>query len=348
LEGYNMTSKELESSKQELHELPAQIRAEHLEFHPLANVFPLLEGKEFDALVADIKANGLRERITLYEDKILDGRDRYRACLEAGIAVKIEDFEGDEADALAFVISKNIHRRHLTPKLRRSLLVELVTASPEKADRVIAREANVEHKQVSRARRKAESTGAIAPVDKRTGADGKARKQPARRKPDATEQEIRNHKALCNEFEAFNKAEAERGRMVKFTPERMDQIKNLVERGMSKEEIASTVGVPVGALQVACSRAGISLSKPLPPAEPVSSGISEHDQHPGRDIGAASSGECERLRVRNAELENEVHRLKRQIISLDSEIGELKAQLLDIPDFLDRTGSAGKAAPSTR
>ncbi len=52
----------------------------HLAFHPLANVFPLLEGEEFDALVADIAASGLCEAVWLYEGQILDGRNRYRAC----------------------------------------------------------------------------------------------------------------------------------------------------------------------------------------------------------------------------------------------------------------------------
>jgi hypothetical protein len=53
-----------------------------------------------------------------------------------------------------------------------------------------------------------------------------------------------------------------RGRRIKFTPERFHQIKNLVERGMSREEIAEIIGVTVGSLQVTCSKIGISLRRP--------------------------------------------------------------------------------------
>src|SRR5262245_42355690 len=53
-----------------------------------------------------------------------------------------------------------------------------------------------------------------------------------------------------------------RGRQIKFTPERIAQIKNLVERGKSCEEIAELIGVTVGSLQVTCSRLGISLRRP--------------------------------------------------------------------------------------
>src|SRR5262245_35294404 len=51
-------------------------------------------------------------------------------------------------------------------------------------------------------------------------------------------------------------------RQTKFTPERIRQIVNLVERGKSREEIAELVGVTVGTLQVTCSRFGISLRRP--------------------------------------------------------------------------------------
>src|SRR5262249_12126355 len=52
-----------------------------------------------------------------------------------------------------------------------------------------------------------------------------------------------------------------RGRQIKFTPERLEQIRDLVERGKSREEIAELIGVTVGSLQVTCSRLGISLRR---------------------------------------------------------------------------------------
>src|SRR5262249_1998506 len=51
------------------------------------------------------------------------------------------------------------------------------------------------------------------------------------------------------------------GRQVKFTPERLQQIRNLVERGKSREEIAELIGVTVGFLQVTCSGLGIRLRR---------------------------------------------------------------------------------------
>jgi len=60
-----------------------------IKFQPLADLFPLMEGAEFDALVADIKANGLRELITVYQNKILDGRNRYHACRALGIEPRL-------------------------------------------------------------------------------------------------------------------------------------------------------------------------------------------------------------------------------------------------------------------
>ena len=84
-----------------------------IEFHPLAEIFPLIEGREFDELVADIKAHGLRCPIILHTDgRILDGRNRYLACLDAGVAPDYDNWDGVGL-AADFVQSLNGPRRHL-------------------------------------------------------------------------------------------------------------------------------------------------------------------------------------------------------------------------------------------
>jgi ParB-like chromosome segregation protein Spo0J len=156
--------------------------AKQLEFHPIADMFPLMEGEEFNALVADIKANGLREPIVLYEGKIIDGRNRYRACLAAGRKARVFNYDKDVVkDPVAYVISKNIHRRHLTAEQRRDLIAKLIAANPEKSDRAIAEQTKGSHQTVGRVRKAVEATGPDGPVEKkRVGKDGKARKQPAK------------------------------------------------------------------------------------------------------------------------------------------------------------------------
>jgi len=83
-----------------------------IEFHEIADLFPLMHDKEFEALVASIKANGLRESILLYEGKILDGRNRYNACLEAEIKPRFEKWRGD--DPWEFVWDTNAERRNIS------------------------------------------------------------------------------------------------------------------------------------------------------------------------------------------------------------------------------------------
>src|SRR5262249_35403475 len=89
-----------------------------LEFHPAANLFPLLEedSAEFKELVEDIKAHGQQLPILTFEGKILDGRNRYRACRAAGVKPEIGDvLLKDGQGPVDFVLSLNERRRHLTP-----------------------------------------------------------------------------------------------------------------------------------------------------------------------------------------------------------------------------------------
>jgi len=87
-----------------------------MEFHEVANIFPLLTGNEFESLRDDIKTNGLLEPIVIHEGKILDGRNRYTACLGADVFPDTVDYDGN--DPLGYVLSKNLHRRHLNESQR--------------------------------------------------------------------------------------------------------------------------------------------------------------------------------------------------------------------------------------
>jgi DNA-binding Lrp family transcriptional regulator len=153
-------------------------------FHPLANLFPLMEGEEFDALVADIKENGLFERIILFEGMILDGRNRYRALLAAGLdPADANKFTIDGAafvdDPAVFVVSANIHRRHLTAEQKRDVIAKLLKAAPEKSNRQIAKTAGVSHPHVAKVRAEMEEAGDVETVS--TSIDTKGRKQPAKK-----------------------------------------------------------------------------------------------------------------------------------------------------------------------
>lgn len=81
------------------------------EYHPFSNIFPLLEGAAFAEFAANIEKRGLEQLIVLFEGKILDGRNRYRACLETGEKPRFKEYEGD--DPIGFVMSLNLSRRHL-------------------------------------------------------------------------------------------------------------------------------------------------------------------------------------------------------------------------------------------
>jgi N6-adenosine-specific RNA methylase IME4 len=80
-------------------------------FHPLANIFPLIDGQPFADLVGDVIKHGVREPVWLYEGQILDGRNRWRAAEVAGVECPTVEYKGD--DPLEFVLSLNLRRRHM-------------------------------------------------------------------------------------------------------------------------------------------------------------------------------------------------------------------------------------------
>lgn len=85
--------------------------------HPVAAIFPLMTGDEFDSLRLDIKEYGQHEPIWLHEGQIIDGRNRYRACRALGLEPVTREWDG-EGSLVAFVMSQNLHRRHLNASQR--------------------------------------------------------------------------------------------------------------------------------------------------------------------------------------------------------------------------------------
>jgi len=102
-----------------------------MEFHEIANAFPLIDGSEFDELCRDIAANGLLEPIWTYQGKILDGRNRYRACQAVGVNPQYREYTGD--NPLNFVISLNLKRRHLNESQRAVIAAKLANMTKRDA-----------------------------------------------------------------------------------------------------------------------------------------------------------------------------------------------------------------------
>jgi hypothetical protein len=172
------------------------------EFHRLANLFPLIEGPEFTELVEDIRANGLREMIVLHEGRILDGRNRYRACLEAGVNPTTTEWNANwsphsRGGPLGYVLSVNLHRRHLTTQQRTAIAAELATmkslartdlapndARSAMSDAQAAEALKVSERSVERAKRRMREDPE-AHEKAKAGTLGRKKPEPKKAKPEA-------------------------------------------------------------------------------------------------------------------------------------------------------------------
>jgi N6-adenosine-specific RNA methylase IME4 len=95
-----------------------------MKIHPAAELFPLVEGEDFARLVADIRENGQQVPIVVtVQGELLDGRNRLRACEEIGIEPRADTYIG--ADPVGYVVSLNVHRRHLNESQRAMVAAKL-------------------------------------------------------------------------------------------------------------------------------------------------------------------------------------------------------------------------------
>jgi hypothetical protein len=190
-----------------------------LPIHPAAELFPRMSKDELRALGEDILKHGLTSPIAVWRadpnaegHQLLDGRSRLDALEAVGAAIDVS-FVGSKGnpqaklfivlkyrhpnadwtrigvvepsdrplgDPYAYVISANIHRRHLTAEQKRDLMAKLIKATPDKSDRQIAETVKVDHKTVGAVRTEQEARGEIPHLETRT--DSKGRQQPAKKK----------------------------------------------------------------------------------------------------------------------------------------------------------------------
>jgi hypothetical protein len=190
---------------------------DHLKIHPAADLFPLMSESELRELGEDIKANGLRSPIVLTDDMLLDGRNRLDAMELVGLKFEFQRhtegrfatnkicvlaIEGSrepqvgsgiyrglrwiepEEDGYDYVISANLHRRHLTSEQKRDLIARVLKAKPGASNRQIAKQVKAHHTTVGTVRAEMESTGEISQLEKTVGRDGKARPKTKKTKRD--------------------------------------------------------------------------------------------------------------------------------------------------------------------
>src|SRR5262249_21494712 len=120
--------------------------------HPFANMFPMIEGQEFENLKASIAKSGILEPIGLYQGLILDGRNRYaaaKACGHPFTAKDFKDWTGTIEEAEAWVLETNLHRRHLTAKQKQEMVRARIKKFPGMSNRQIAKQLGVSHTMVA-------------------------------------------------------------------------------------------------------------------------------------------------------------------------------------------------------
>ena len=87
-----------------------QIARSGFERHPLSEAWGSMAEDQLLELAEDIKYNGQKDDVMMFEGKVLDGWHRCQGCQIAGIDVRAANYQG--SNPVAYVISKNAHRRN--------------------------------------------------------------------------------------------------------------------------------------------------------------------------------------------------------------------------------------------
>lgn len=201
-----------------------------LQAHPAAELFQLLAGDEYGAFKKDIADNGLVEPIWLCDGKILDGRNRYRACTELGIEPRFREYSGDSPTAFAW--SVNGARRHSTTSQLHAVAVNMLPAL----------QAEARHRQLANLKHGDETPVPTEPLER-----GEAVKIAAQQVGVGTTQIYKAKRVKESDPEVFAKIESgeitteEAARIV--SGDTRPRIKDNVTRGKPRDERAEEIRV---------------------------------------------------------------------------------------------------------
>lgn len=95
------------------------------QIHSAAELFPSMSEEDFAQLKADIEQNGQKMPILVYRNRIVDGRERLRACRELGIEPEYKDVGKLDVPTQSYIVSQNLHRRHLNDSQRAMIAARL-------------------------------------------------------------------------------------------------------------------------------------------------------------------------------------------------------------------------------
>ncbi len=114
---------------------------DQMKFHPVCMMYPDMPEEEFAGFRDSIRDRGQKHACRMFGDQMIDGKNRYRACIELGIEPRLEQWDGKEEDLIDFVTDENENRRQLTASqrgavaaTRKKLIESMIPPQPKEAD----------------------------------------------------------------------------------------------------------------------------------------------------------------------------------------------------------------------
>lgn len=227
--------------------------------HPAAEIFPLLTGAEYDAFKADIAKNGLREPIWLHEGKILDGRNRYRACQDTGTEPAFREYTGDTP--IAFVWSLNGERRHLTASQRGAIARKMLPELREEAKKRMKGPGRGHKKGVSKDTGFSDQGRATEKAAEKVGVGNSTVNRVeyvAKRDPELLKK-IEAGQMTATEAVQILKSRGEKTPNKQSNNKRAKDIERLANDGNRVEQIAEELGIGVPRVKEVAKQHGITL-----------------------------------------------------------------------------------------